>query len=235
MSSFCSYRICYRRFRRFLTSFAPIAVVGVPAIVGIATPIIVELLTKNDRGSQSQTSFPTSLSLGIALGLLVGFVLLGFQTYFEYKRRTYDPTWALRFDDRFNSRDIRAARASAAQILKNNIGNLRRRDAELSGIDEILDFFEDLGFYEHGEQLTPEVVHHAFHYWIRGYYTAARDYIEACQEKDPSRWEYVGRLFEVVHEIETERAKGKEAKFLTVDELNDFLEDEIALSSKNRR
>jgi hypothetical protein len=55
-------------------------------------------------------------------------------------------------------------RSRAAESLKSHAGHLRKTDLHLSDIDDVLDIFEDIGFYLYGDQLTPEVAHHSFHY-----------------------------------------------------------------------
>jgi hypothetical protein len=173
-------------------------------------------------------------------GGIVGVVLLACQARAEYKHRTYDPTWAFRFDDRFYDVKFKTIRFKAAKILKNNQGKLRRTEKNLDDIDEILDFLEDIGFYAQGDQITPEVAHHHFYHWIRGYYLAARDYIEAWQTKaqEPPRWEHIKELFEITSEIEDE-SEGKTR--LSGEEISEFLDEEImgcsdkTASSENER
>jgi hypothetical protein len=146
--------------------------------------------------------------------------------------RTYDPTWAFRFDDRFYEDEMRKIRSKAASLLKNNQGKLRRTDPNLADIDDVLDFLEDLAFYQHGDQITPEVVHHHFYHWIRGYYLASRDYIGAWQDKEPTRWEHVAELFANTSVIENKRSKGRAPKSLTEEQISIFLTEEIALCAQ---
>src|SRR5262249_9738850 len=134
-----------------------------------------------------------------SLFIVVGLVMV-LQTRAEYRKRTYDPTWAIKFSEIFDSERMRTARAKAACALKD-------KDTLSSEVDEVLNFFEDLGFYMQGDQLTPEVAHHAFQYWIRGYYSAAYEYLKAGQEQEQSHWEFIGMLLEATNEIERERVK----------------------------
>jgi len=157
-------------------------------------------------------------------GGIGGVILLAYQAWSEYQHRTYDPTWAFRFDDRFYDNELKEARFRAASILKDNQGKLRRTDKGLEDIDDVLDFFEDIGFYVHGDQISPEVAHHHFYNWIRGYYLAARDYIEAYQEQESASWKHIKELFETTREIE---ARGKGRTTLTGDQISEFLESEI--------
>jgi len=155
------------RLRRFIACSSRVLLIGGPAIVGV--------------GVAAWIKSQTGISWWIIGGAMVGVGLLMCQAWFEYRHRTYEPTWAFRFDDRFYGNEIMDARFRAAKALKDNPGRIERTDAELEEIDDLLDFLEDLGFYQRGDQISPEVAHHHFYYWIRAYYLAARDYIEAWQ------------------------------------------------------
>jgi hypothetical protein len=81
-----------------------------------------------------------------------------------------------------------------------------------------------------GDQVTAESAHHAFHYWIRGYYSAARVYVKAAREREPSTWEFVEFLFNMTDQIERERYKNrlKDVTLLGEKETDEFLDEEIA-------
>ena len=124
-------------------------------------------------------------------------------------------------------------RSKAAHTIKISTDKLRDQNFCSAEIDSVLDFFKDLGFYVKGSQISPEVAHHAFHAWIRGYYCAAREYMETAQEREPTQWEFVAYLFEETHSIEIERGKGRHKRHLDKIALNAFLEQEIALCPPN--
>jgi hypothetical protein len=221
----------YRR-RRFWAAGSPVLLTGGTALmIALGTFILAEGPSSAPTPASGTTAtLWVSPYVGWALLALaaIGVVLLALQWSAEYRKRTYDPTWALKFDALFNNNSMWQTRSKAARALKANQGKLRG-DLELSDVDDVLDFFEDLGFYMKGDQITPEVVHHAFHYWIRGYYTAAREYVESAQEDDPTAWECVPELFKTIHEIDEEHAKGKAFKFCDEEYLHSFLHEEIAL------
>jgi hypothetical protein len=77
-----------------------------------------------------------------------------------------------------------------------------------------------------GDQITPEVAHHAFHYWIRGYYSAAKPYLENKQQQRLTQWEWVPFLLEATHEIEVER-NGQVKKLLDAPDVEKFLAEEM--------
>jgi hypothetical protein len=172
-------------------------------------------------------------------GAVISAALLILQHYFEFQRRTYDPTWIFQFVKDFNDDDFIELRGRAATVLKENDGKLGIRDLAFSDIEPVLDFLDSVGFYVHGGQISPEVVHQEFQYWIRGYYQAARDYIEVSQNEESTLWEYVPELFETVQEIEAKRAGATFKKFLSKEKLLSFLEEEIVtwktVKTKNER
>jgi len=209
--------------RRAIASGSRVLLVIGPPVITVAIATWTKTLDAN------VISIPWWIILGGILGVLL---LLG-QAVAEYQIRTYDSTLAFKFDDRFYDSEMRSARSKAARLLKDNQGKLRRTDPDLADVDEVLDFLEDLGFYQYGDQITPEVAHHHFYHWIRGYYLASRDYIGAWQEKEPTRWEHVAGLFENTRVIENKLSRGKAAKSLTDEEISIFLEEEIKLCSSN--
>ena len=163
---------------------------------------------------------------------LVGMIALIAQCWAEYRRRTYDPSWVVSFDRNFNSQEMKKVRSRAASFLKNNSNQLRSDDVSSGDLDDVLDFIEDLGFYVVGDQMTPEVAHHAFHTWVRGYYAAARDYIESVQEHSPTMWEHINSLLEMLDQVEKERAHGKYKKTMNQNELDSFLGGEVKLEDE---
>lgn len=165
--------------------------------------------------------------LYIVLPACVLLVLLVAKTCFQYQNRTYDPMWALRFQTIFD--DMQGKRQKAAQALLKHNGDRKNVDAhmsELSDVDDVLDFFEDIGFYVKGGQISAEVAHHHFYHWIRGYWKASRNYIEACQEFEPARWVHICDLFETTCEIEISQTKKSKEQELEGDSVT-FLNEEI--------
>jgi hypothetical protein len=153
--------------------------------------------------------------LYIVLPALVIVLTLVAKTCFQYQNRTYDPTWALRFQAVFDGMQDKRKKAAEA-ILRHNADrkNIDAHMDELSDVDDVLDFLEDIGFYVKGGQISAEVAHHHFYHWIRGYWKASRDYIEAWQRSEPTRWEYVGDLFETTRDVEIARTKGSKEQEL---------------------
>jgi hypothetical protein len=154
--------------------------------------------------------------LYIVLPAFVIVLMVVAKTCFQYQNRTYDPTWALRFQTVFDGMCGKRKKAAAA---------LREKDAGRKDVDDVLDFFEDIGFYVKGGQISAEVAHHHFYHWIRGYWKASREYIEERQKSEPTVWMYIGELFDTTCDIEISRTKGSRAKELEGDNV-EFLNEE---------
>lgn len=182
-------------------------------------------------------SIPPWLFYAIAIVFAALWLL---QTWFGYVRKTHDPTWALKYQEAWDSEDsYRRRRTAAATIekLQPHLADLECYGDELSEIDDALDVLEDLGFYVLGEQISPEAAHHHFYWWIQGYWCCARDYITAIQTKgqDPTRWENIKPLFDVTSDIELQRSKGeltKEKLCLTDARKARFLAAELSLPGR---
>jgi hypothetical protein len=164
--------------------------------------------------------------------------LLALRAWSEYRQQTYSPKWiSSMFWNEFDSESTKEARYLAAKTLKAYEGEklrlaLGKKDPDLEhpdlvNIDDALDFFEDLGFYVEGDQISPEVAHQAFYYWIEGYYTASKEYIEFRQKTSVTTWDHFKPLYEVTSEVEARKVKDK--RNLDETELSKFLEGEIAL------
>ncbi len=117
----------------------------------------------------------------------------------------------------------------AAKILwkkKAELENIKNR--ELEDIDDVLDFLEDVGLYQRADYVSPELAHHHFFHWTRGYWQAAGPYVQAWRRKERARWNHVEELFETSCNIELEEHGGKREQLLLSDaDLNEFLRQEI--------
>jgi len=161
-------------------------------------------------------------------GLVLGAAFLALQYWMEYRKRTYDPTWIFKYQEIFEEK--KAERKSAAQTLLRYHGRLSQiaeLGTELSPIDDVLDLLEDLGFYVYGDQISPEVAHHHFYHWIRGYWEASRQYLKAYQVNEPPAWQHLQGLYTITSSVEATKSKARGQRLeLSEGELKYFLEEE---------
>jgi hypothetical protein len=180
--------------------------------------------------SRSSASAPIGRSwwIGLAVLLVATLVVVGCQAWVEYRRRTHDPTWILKYQEMFDG--LKEGRCAAASTLiehKGHLGDLDGKRDVLGNIDDVLDFFDDVGFYQKGGQISPESAHHHFYHWLRMYWQASRDYVEAWQRKESARWNHVGELFEITSEVEMREQQCTRLEItLSCNDLDEYLEQE---------
>lgn len=170
---------------------------------------------------------PTWSLVVIIAAVILGAWLIWYQTNLNYKRKTYDPTWGLKYQDRFD--EIGSERLRAATLLRDKTEaelkdlSTKEKREELAEIDEVLDFFEDVGFYMQGDYISPEVAYHQFFHWLQGYYLSAADtYIKAWRDRESGRWKHLRELYYITCEIER-KEKNVQEKF----DRDEFLVGEI--------
>jgi hypothetical protein len=127
----------------------------------------------------------------------------------------------LKLDDRFSSDSFKALRRAAARSIKTHTYD----DAE-----EILDFFTLIGLLVRRRALDPELVWHAFFYWIHNYGTALKPYINEAQRKDSTVWNGFVYLHKQVTEVEKSERKCSDADLgITEKELEEFIRTESTI------
>jgi hypothetical protein len=97
-------------------------------------------------------------------------------------------------------------------------------------VDDALDILEDVGFLMTGDQISPEVAHHYFFHWTRGYYNAAKEYLSAHEVRQPALWRHLAVSLDLTAEIEAEQYPGQRCDQLAAlndQEILDFLNEEV--------
>jgi hypothetical protein len=210
------------RLRRLMASASPLLFAGTVAIGSVL------IATFRPTGPTEGTA--NALTTWVPFGVVtVLAIVLAIQTWAEYRKRTFEPTLAFKLGDIFDSEEMIGARSRAAKTLKDNSSKLGSSDFSCLDLDEIFDFFESVGFYMNGDQITPEVAHHWYHYWLRGYYSAGYEYIAAKQKKEVTQWKSIKKLLCATNQIELDLNKNATKNLLEGDELNDFLNEEIGM------
>jgi hypothetical protein len=171
----------------------------------------------------------------IGSGLLLGFVFVVWQTWAQYRKHTYDPELMLYYQktwDEAASKRQSATKMFLAHLQTRGSGNVDPGDFRyvkptLQPIDDVLDILDDIGFYMTGDQISPEVAHQHFYYWIRGYWCATRTYIEDCRREEPAQWRHLAILFEETTKIEGSIV-GRDPRQLTLSTsaIKTFLQEE---------
>ena len=164
----------------------------------------------------SMPIMPFGLTQWILFALIVLFICMKIRV--KWRKITYDPKLANHYQTIWDG--MIPSRKKCAELLldvqnKNILMNIAQNIKEFSEkeeifantIDPILDVLDDLGFYESGDQVSAEVIHHHFYPWISTYYQATKTYLIE-KSKDHAHWEYLEEIFYKTKQIE-EKIKKK--------------------------
>jgi hypothetical protein len=154
---------------------------------------------------------------------LTAIVVAAFQTWVNYSQDWYSPTLALKYQDEFEGATACKARATAAKQFKEH----KKYNNETKEIEEVLDIFEDIGFYVMHDEISPEVAHHHFYHWIRGYVQTASEYIDNYRREQPTAYDHCKFLLEQTTAVEAKKMKC-DPSTLTLDDkrIASFIDEE---------
>jgi len=103
---------------------------------------------------------------------------------------------------------------------------LLRKGGKKTDVDDVLDFFDSpLGNLTDRGYLDEKLVYDFFFEWIRGYWSACKEYIEA--QPDKTKWNSFAALYDTVVEIHKSEPGSDKKVLLTGDDLHEFLEWEL--------
>lgn len=142
-------------------------------------------------------------------------------------RLTRSAELLLQLEDRFDSTTLRDARAGAAKAMLDRIVGRDAR-ADVSAVDDVLDFFDTIGLLVRKRALDREMAWHSFEYWIRYYLYIYREHVTERQEREPAQWreaiDMVAKLARIGSDFGDESANT-----LSRHRCEEFLRDEAAL------
>ncbi len=216
-------------FKRFFESTSIVFLGVIPPLLSVIIP----LLWKHALVPFFSGVRPMSVVLADFLppipwfitGVIISILLIGMQIRVAWRKKTYDPTWVIKYNDSFWIESFQDARSKAATALS-------KHSDDFSRVDMVIGFFDDLGFYESGDQMSAEAIHQHFYYYLRGYYQAAIDRIKELRGKEPAVWEYVEEIFLKTSTIEAKKNRvHRESLFLSPEDLEQFLIEESGLRS----
>jgi hypothetical protein len=205
-----------RGFRKIVASASP---VGLPAL-GLGVALL----------SVFRRDVPYAIIFGSLL-LAAAAVLWVAQARTEYIRRTNDPTLILKYQESWDNATPKRTRAAAAFLEHwQHRSEIDEYEAALDPVEDVLDLLEDIGFYLEAEQISAEVAHNHLYHWIRVWWLAAQPYIEAHQEREPTRWDHLAMLYTETSAVEKSRMpkdrRGEVDAGLDEATLKQFLEEE---------
>lgn len=140
--------------------------------------------------------------------LIVSFVLsLICQVTTSIHQHAYKSDLVLRFEDKFEDK-LASDRAQAARAINEYLQTTNwdsvTNDEELDGLENILGFFDELGFYWKNGEIGGAVLHEHFYNDMRIYCQESLGYIRKDQKRESiADWEYVEPLLNELTKIET--------------------------------
>ena len=106
-------------------------------------------------------------------------------------------------------------------------GQILAKEKPSKAIEDVLDFFDTLGLFVRKEGISVELAWSFFYYWLDGYATVARDYINDYRRENATVWEDLVWLHDQVRSFEQRKLKCTAEKLnLTMEDIDKFLREE---------
>ena len=153
-------------------------------------------------------------------------------SYKAHIKKTYDPTLVREFEKEFFYEMPKQRSRAAGVLLLYSKKQDWKAISNVSDIEPIFDFFDTIGFYFYGVQLSDRVIHQSFYHWIVLYYQTGNFYIkEARKGRDGENavWEFVNPLVAAIVRIEAKKQNDCEVTQLTLtpEKYRKYLIDEL--------
>ncbi|MDP3043029.1 MAG: hypothetical protein Q8N21_01370 [bacterium] len=132
----------------------------------------------------------------------------------------------LRLEDQFSTQRMYVNRRKVARAFQN-----KNYVEAMNEIDEIIDFFEGVGFFVKRGALDRKVVWTFFFSYLFRFRHFAKEYIENEQSRDPTLWTEFVDLYNNLLQIErADRRNRKSSLEISEDDLEQFLREETNLA-----
>lgn len=136
----------------------------------------------------------------------------------------------LKLSERFNNSEMRKIRAKAAKKL------LKQDDIGDVSVDDILNFFEEIGLLLETKSIRLRPTWALFYYWVSYYYEASIIYRNEYQKSDPNLHKGLDFLYKSLEREELKQRRFR-SRFITKEERKEqfigFLEQEASLDLNN--
>jgi len=206
----------------------------------VAVPILLLLFTIAARLFQKEPAQTTPqrapqwwldpwLIVFIVALFLIAWLFL--HLWFQYKNTIFSPEWPFKFQESFDNLEDERHEAAQRCLEFLNKGDWSKVD-RADGVDPILDFFEDLGFYiGNWGFLCEETLHHHFYHWARAYLQVTDDYRKEKGRTDPACWNHCQSLLDKLSEVESLLRNRPIAELLLSKQmLESYLKEELKLN-----
>jgi hypothetical protein len=217
---------------------------GITVVMSFSLPLFIAWLAlmpfakKNDelnklaRAKSAKKAGWHTWNLNRLIWIACGLSLFGaFAQFMAFtQHRTYDTDAIKYYDEKFNKMEQK--RISAATALKEYYqkGNWDLVTNSTDRLDDVLGFWDNLGYDEQHGKISAEVAWNYFYDDIADYYQGSLEYIAISQKEDPTWFENIKPLFDDVTKIEAQRRHRQTAE-LRISGTNylEYLRSEIDL------
>jgi hypothetical protein len=165
------------------------------------------------------------------------FVSLIFQWMASLHNRNVKSDLAFHFEENFDKlhqERVAAATAINEYLAKGKNWNSVTNEDELDGLENVLSFFEELGYQLKNEQVSGDVLHEYFYSDMRTYCQESFSYMREQQKKESKAdWENVEPLFNELTRIEAKKNNTSITNCVWSDDtLKEYLKSEMRLPRK---
>jgi hypothetical protein len=186
------------------------------------------------KPNASERLIKKSLWTGLTLSVVLSLI---FQYWASVHLHTYKSDMILRFEDKFDEKLLRERAEAATAIseyLKTRNWVVVTNDYELASLEDVLGFFDELGFYWKNGEVSEDVLYEHFYDSMRTYCQETEGYIRKEQAKDSiTDWEYVKPMFVELTKMEVKKTGRSQADCVwTTNMLQNSLQSEMRLIRK---
>ncbi len=135
-------------------------------------------------------------------------------------------SWEEKSETRLDKLDDRFAGLSSARVAA--ALHLLGKKEDKGAVEDVIDFFEDVGFHLKNYRLEQNEVYHRFAHYIQIYYESAYDRIIERLTAEGDTWEHLPYLYTAILKVKAKRVPSIPQK-LPSDKLKEFLEIEANL------
>lgn len=184
------------------------------ALFGAYWPTLAAFIRINGAGTAALKFAPIA-------GPTLGFIVFWWQVQRARFNQRID--LILKLAERFDKLEMRASRSKAARALRTDC------NTEEGAVEDVLSFFEELGFLLARNAVDTDAVYEFFEYWAIQYHQATEQYRHRMRKCTSSSDLYKGidELFGVLRDLEL--AKTRQPPDRTAAQLDDFLAEESKL------
>ena len=218
-----------------------------PVLLGVLGLLTYEIYSENSSAKKNksqqkkreQKKFQFKLMLAVTFVVSI-FGLVAHIIAFNKQEdsKSFNTDIGKQYLDKYDTDFMLKQRSKAAQALTEYLSSTNQNWATMTNgtgaLDEVLGFFDELGYDEIHKKISQDVAYEYFYSDVAGYYQAAEQYIAYSQKTDsPTDFENIKPLFNALNEVEFKKINKPLAESVwTKKDLVEFLKKEIDLKDE---